>query len=637
MALYRETADVVADPFKQEVQEKKKKKGGISGFLSSLISEAGGAGGAAGGAATGAAVGSIVPGIGTLLGGLAGAGIGGFLGGTGGRLVENKVRDNEFRLGDALEEGAISGVLSAVPIGGIAKGVKGLAKAGAKNVGEDVVEGGAKKIATEGGENFLSKFGGKLRAIPRGIEPGVDIGGGRNLSTAAAKAQNKALDKVATKGKGIGLSGQFTEAESEVANLVKTYKNSPESAKKISDKMIDDLLGRVESNIQANPSLRAAVRPGSKSGITRSTYEEVLKDLQSLRGKTAGDVAEYAPKINKLSKAIVERGNVGSKEVQVIDEVRDALTGFIDEALPDKSGLNKQISTLMGAMRQVGKSKTRDVGAGAGQGLTIGRMASNVANPAMDVAGRGSQFLGKMVGPTAGATANPTDLLSKGLMGREFVKQGIGGDLVGGEEQPAESAVPEDLSTTGGGELDLGGATQDTSPFSQETIQQAVLQDIQATGGQNIDKLLKLYEAFGQGDQLTAKQRDAQSKAQGLKGSIDLLARNFETAGSGQGGGGILASILGRTPGVRSLGLNEDAQVFEDQRKAMIAPLARAISGEVGVLTNQDISRAEGLLPRLSDPTDVAQVKLQDLYSLLGSSGGGSDLESLLSGASAGQ
>lgn len=123
----------------------KKKQSGKGGILSSLISEAGGTTGAMGGAALGATLGSAVPVIGTAIGGLAGALIGGFAGGTGGRAVENKIRDNQNFLGEggsakaALTEGAISGAMGAGPLRllkggasltkGAVAGTKGLAGA----------------------------------------------------------------------------------------------------------------------------------------------------------------------------------------------------------------------------------------------------------------------------------------------------------------------------------------------------------------------------------------------------------------------------------------------------------------------------------------------------------------------------
>ncbi len=80
------------------------KKGGRGGTLTSLISE----GGALGGAAAGAAAGSVVPVIGTAIGGILGAGLGAF----GGRLAENKIRDNRWGVGDAAKEAALTTALA---------------------------------------------------------------------------------------------------------------------------------------------------------------------------------------------------------------------------------------------------------------------------------------------------------------------------------------------------------------------------------------------------------------------------------------------------------------------------------------------------------------------------------------------
>jgi hypothetical protein len=171
--------------------KKKSKKGsGDQHFASSLISEAGGTGGALAGAATGAALGSIVPGVGTVIGGVAGGLIGGFAGGTGGRLLENQVRDHELRPGDALKEGAISGVLGAGPgnilkLGGKAAGV-GL-KGGAMTLENAVMDGGAQaaktavsaplktsargKLLDKGNQLLESQYGTIGKNIARGTDP----------------------------------------------------------------------------------------------------------------------------------------------------------------------------------------------------------------------------------------------------------------------------------------------------------------------------------------------------------------------------------------------------------------------------------------------------------------------------------
>lgn len=137
-------------------------------WYSALISELGGAGGAAGGAAAGAAAGSVVPGIGTAIGGLAGAIIGGFAGGTGGRLVENKVRDNRWGWGDALKEGALTGALSGVGEGfQLAKA--GKAVTGASSLLHPVENVGAGMVARNAGQAVTS---GAVESVGKGIKAG---------------------------------------------------------------------------------------------------------------------------------------------------------------------------------------------------------------------------------------------------------------------------------------------------------------------------------------------------------------------------------------------------------------------------------------------------------------------------------
>lgn len=131
------------------------KKKGRGGTATSLISELGGTGGALGGAAAGAAIGSVVPVLGTAIGGLLGAGIGGFLGGTGGRVVENKVRDDRIGLGDALTEGALSGVMSIGPGNVLKAGKLGLSKVTGKGT-SSLAEALTKTAPTPSGKPLAS-------------------------------------------------------------------------------------------------------------------------------------------------------------------------------------------------------------------------------------------------------------------------------------------------------------------------------------------------------------------------------------------------------------------------------------------------------------------------------------------------
>ena len=98
-----------------------------------------------------------------------------------------------------------------------------------------------------------------------------------------------------------------------------------------------------------------------------------------------------------------------------------------------------------------------------------------------------------------------------------------------------------------------------------------------------------------------------------VKQNIDLLEKNLneiEVSGPLAGRLTLLNMFTGG-------GVFPEAADYEALRKSLIAPLARAISGEVGVLTDRDIARAEGLLPKITDAKKVRENKLKNLRTIL--------------------
>lgn len=113
----------------------------------------------------------------------------------------------------------------------------------------------------------------------------------------------------------------------------------------------------------------------------------------------------------------------------------------------------------------------------------------------------------------------------------------------------------------------------------------------------------------------TAEEKKTKQKYADLSSSLDTLEKNYREAelkGPAASKLGILSSITGGAffPEVRD---------YEALRKGLIGPVARAISGEVGVLTDRDIKRAEDLLPKLNDTQAVAASKMKNLRSLIAS------------------
>lgn len=649
---------------KQE-QPKSKKGSGNQSWLSSIISELSGAGGAAGGAAAGAALGSVVPGIGNIVGAIGGGIAGGFLGGTGGRLVENQIRDNEMRLVDALKEGAWSGAFGAVgPTWQAARGLGALGKAGgqagirggasilsgmsddaAKVAGKAIAKSGAKagKAIGQGITNLddlayatqkgMQSAGGKLRAVNRGI-----VAGNSGLSPDDVVRQNKALDSVNKWFSGVGKSQQYTNADDAMKALSNTYKASGEGAKAFG-KNADDVVARFITNIDGNDMLRGTLSP---------KYQRVVSNLADdvTKIKTNGDFVDFmAKKINPLYKEL-KNGNPGSVQTQIYEAFRQAGKSVIDENMVTRSGINKQFANLMGATESLGKTITRDVGAGAGQGLTLGRMLGNVAGGGMDTVGRGMQQVGKVSRYT---TPVLTGAAARGAVnGGEPVAQGEQVDPIQQEIEALQSSMVYNQPGQYGLDQALGGLDmpqqQSNNPFSAANAQSAVAQ-ILAQGGdfKDVKDYLAIVETMsalggsgGDGD-LTAIQRNkiaGYNTANQVVNSLEQLWQNVN-----QPNNQALASASG-LPGVKQIrsGVDPNVRQYTQFAEGTLAPIIKSL-GETGVLTDRDIIRAYGLVPNLQDSPDVASQKIVQLRQLLsdaesatrgGNYGSGDDLSSLL-------
>lgn len=95
--------------------------------------------------------------------------------------------------------------------------------------------------------------------------------------------------------------------------------------------------------------------------------------------------------------------------------------------------------------------------------------------------------------------------------------------------------------------------------------------------------------------------------------SVDLLEKNLNEIE-------VSGPITGRLAFLNKLtggGVYPEVADYEALRKSLIGPLARTISGEVGVLTDKDISRAEDLLPKVTDAKKLKANKLKNLRQLI--------------------
>jgi len=100
----------------------------------------------------------------------------------------------------------------------------------------------------------------------------------------------------------------------------------------------------------------------------------------------------------------------------------------------------------------------------------------------------------------------------------------------------------------------------------------------------------------------------AQEKTKKEVDTAEAIYRQIEKESKGKALGRVKGAVA--TLG-KAAGLYPELTAYDALRKASIGPLARAISGEVGVLTDRDIARAEGLLPKITDTPEEREAKLR--------------------------
>lgn len=582
---------------------------------SALISEASGLGGALGGAKIGAGIGALGGPVGAAIGGVVGAGLGGFLGGGLGSAAEQQVRDKRVDTGKAVREGAIEGLFAAGPLK-LLKGGKALARGARVGPrGASLVEDLSQALTT----GVTTQAGRATTGAARGITTGARLSGDKILPKVAQEI-NEFLTKT-VKARPVSAAGQlddlakyqnklFSQLDSKVTKFNKTLGKNDQIfiANKLGNAFQKNLAGATSAQRELAAQL---AREASSKGSLKDLNDYIkLLDNQINHDRAGDAVSTQREQVFRLFRT----------------ELRDAITD--PDVIPGLKAIKNNLSKSFQAEELL-------LNAAGRTGSALYQYGARVPNRAI----QGLQArLGRTL-ETAGGALDSRNVLSQAL------RVGAGSQVAAGLNQQGQVAQLQQTEPIIAGDLTqqdtfsqltgaLGGQqvqpemVQQAPVLTQDIINQAILLDLQETGGANVEQIQMIAQMYG--PQAAPEVTEEEAKVQSLTNSVGLLLNNYQAAGGGQGAGGILPSLIGRTPGLRSTGIAEQAQVFEDQRKALIAPLARAISGEIGVLTDRDIARAEGLLPRLSDTPQVAQQKINDLLTLIQQSGGGAVNQSVV-------
>lgn len=555
---------------------KQRDKGGL---LSSLISELGGAGGAAGGAALGSAV---LPGIGTIIG----AGLGGFLGGTGGRLAENKVRDNEFRPGQALGEGALAGALSVA--GGAfqaAKAAKGAKALSGVAKGATVSPTTTMGILETKGLGLTSKTGGYHIGAPL---PGP---GAKGLSASQVKFYDSLLRKQKIPANDASDLAKGVEGRlSQVGEILNTNLAKNNIAIKDAKSLAKDLVSQVKSKGGLNQS---AVKYAEEQATKLSKIKDAKGLLQFKR--------ELDSSIN-----FAQNPDLATSQAQgALDVMRKGVKNRLNNLVPGLAEQNNLYHNLSNIQAYALKASNRGAlqSTNAGGGIAGRLMTSPSANTLKAKAGSKLQTAGEFLTGQGGIPSKVAQQAKIQAPGNLY-------QALSNQVEPPQAALDPAIEP-----IDPLAAPQEQPPDDNglsQALQQAMLDDLQTTGGKHVAAIKSVLETMGEGEgpnvtKVTGQQYGlAQTGMQSLQQLSSLLKSNpgvlSKTATPGRKlpiVGGYIAKAAG-TGDFDAYGYNVADTLLR------LRTGAQANESEVRNLQSQ-------IIPRAGDSPATVQTKLRQL------------------------
>lgn len=609
-------------PKTPQKSQPKKGPGGIKGFLINSLPAIGGGLGAVAG----------IPG--DIFSAGASSVAGGAVGAAGGEALKQRLLGESLspkQIGIQAAEGGAAGAA-----GGLIKGTgtvaKSLSRLGLKGA-EDVPET-ANAVQKSGVLNRLAKTGGGMRGEARGIKPGApqvgtsqrlapklsddlndyvnNLPNAKNSAHAQLRAVNDDLDK---NGKSISdLISQHDRPTTPDEHLV--IHNSAEKA-----------AGKALGFNPEDPLIN-----GDNGIISKLANHKSLSDLQAIEG----DADETLKNFYKQT----DRDSATTATMKVLKGYRDGIKKVLSEAVPGLGDTKAKYSLGLKAQSQLLKAANpnglRFFGVQTGLGgegvqatkdligrnlQKLGNETTSVAkvdkNLPADVVKTPTSILGSLTGIAKNTTTLPirapasaiaSPLKSAGAVGVQGLLRGLGG-----------AKAPEQVQDNGTADLAGTLTTPSTdqnqedpnNPFGQQSIQQAVLQDLQTNGGKNVSTLLSLYNAFGKPDASKALNSTQQQQAnnaisglQDLSSISDMIKQDPSLALKDTVPGGSLAHRLTGTTD------------FDAAKSNIVDVISRLRSGAAISASEEKLYKS--LLPSAGDSAESAQTKISRLQDLLG-------------------
>lgn len=368
-----------------------------------------------------------------------------------------------------------------------------------------------------------------------------------------------------------------------------------------------------------------------KAAVLYEVRDELQKQLYETAGANKNLAGVLTPELREQLVALQPGNPQWAKYIdndvmkaQDIGALRSAQSPFVRISKIIEEGNDNAFS--------VGGKMTNNLRGSTVSGMLMDAGVNTVKNPALRV---GSDVLR---GASRGASLAVKPSSKVGIAAR----LGIGAPLVSGMiNQPAQSEaqgledslmMPEDGSAPLGGfnptpwlENGTSGPLdpstmqpveqQQQSGFniSRENIMNAMLVDIQETGGKNLGTIQMIFEfANGGGTggaDMSQGTKNSLASADNAINTLNQLEGRYNAAG---GGGGRIGGTFKNFTG--TVGLNNDAKVYNDMANASVTQIAKALAGSgAGTVSDMDAKVIMEALARFNDNPEEARAKFADL------------------------
>lgn len=526
-----------------------------------------------------------------------GGGVGSFLLGLlpGGSLIDKGIRGEQITGGDIATEAALS--LVPFGLGKIAKGAKGLRGANAANSAAkpgilNRISTGAKDIdARASGLGVGQKLSGST-ITPQRSQELYDFARSRGVKAGSPMRQSRQAESL--------LKGTTTSLDDLLGTI-----NRPTVPGELTT-LADEAMAKVAGNAAVTGSTKTLGKFSDK--ISKATD---IKDLEAIR-READDLAYSATGAKKTSAAAQAKA------------VRETIDNFV-------SGMSKDYKLAKGDYRNAKdllELTSRSVGKG-GIDIFGNKVGSSVVPAAIS---KGSSILSKVGGGTSGngIMSNP---VAKFLAPQAGVR--VGADVLGlrSGEEPAPGT--DAMNALGAPQTSPITPNGTGSIYTQEAAAADIQRDLAETGGENMDKYMKLYEFMNPVSSEKPLSAEASKVLSNANSGLDSLS---QLQGMIQEGGVPLGTVLPGRDLLGGLGANIlGTSGFDTAAKNITDVITRLRTG--AALTESEEAFYKSQLPQAFDPPEVQAQKMQmfqDLFSSIASrtgSSGGSDSESLLRAA----